>query len=459
MGIFERDLLMEIKRTGETTEVKQTVAVEKNATKNEPKKEKVVNFSTNPEKATEANTDKLELNTKTKTEGAKEPTDVEAPKAEKKSSNWFTAWLRDEDKVSTDGQDDGKLSFWESAKSIGKGFIGIVKGVINHPIMTGATIAAAVGLNVLTGGAALPIMVALGAVTGAGLIGVGAYGAATAKTDGEAKNAFEKVGGGIFALAGSFLGAKSALNVASKAGVQSAKGAQNMNALQATWQSIKSTPEALKVSASNIKGNVLTWTTGTIHPNSNFMRKDVYHAYSKPNEPKVYRFNPNGTPDEILANNPQVQYDAAANKYYIQTSWGEKSYIQPGKEYMIAEYGPGDFNAIEGVEFSKTYVNSKVFAQTGAREYIDPATLEYGKWTTATKQAPVSFKVVPEGTKYVSAEGVHTMQKNSVMMIDGQGRPYQNEIPKLVGRNTDFSPEAVAALKKAAPDVPELQAK
>ena len=437
---------MEIKRVG--TVGSQQTSSGQNTTNDVKKQDKQIDFSAQPREE-QSNADKLELKT-----NRSQPT----PEI-KKSTNWFTAWLRDEDKVSTDGKDDGKLSFGESLKSIGKGLMGIVKAAINHPIMTGATIAAAVGINILTGGAALPVMVALGAATGAGLIGFGVYGAATATTDGEAKSSYEKVGNGIFALGASVFGAKSALNSAAKAGVTSAKGAQNMNAIQATWQAIKSTPEALKVSGINAKANILTWSTGTIHPHSNIMRKDVHQAYSKPNEPKVYRFNPNGTPDEILANNPQVQYDAAAKKYYIQTSWGEKSYIQPGKEYMIAEYGPGDYNAIEGVEFSKTYVNSDAFAKTGAREYIDPTTLKYGEWTPATKQAPVSFKVMPEGTKYASAEGVHTLQKDSVMMIDGQGRPYQNTIAKLVGRNTDFSPQAMEALRKVAPELPELQAK
>lgn len=65
-------------------------------------------------------------------------------------------------------------------------------------------------------------MVALGVGTGAVMIGKGAYDAATADTDAEAKTAWETIGNGTFAVAASALGAKSSLKAASRAGVAGA---------------------------------------------------------------------------------------------------------------------------------------------------------------------------------------------------------------------------------------------
>ena len=179
--------------------------------------------------------------------------------------NAFERWWFDVDKVSTDGKDDGKLSFGEKMESFGKGIAGIVKGAVKHPLVTAATIGAGALLTAVTGGAALPIMVALGAGTGAVLIGKGAYDAANAKTDAEAKAAWEGIGSGTFALAGSALGAKSALKTAYKAGVTGAKGAENMNIAQATLKTFKTIPEALKVSKNQIVSKYLgvTYTSYT----------------------------------------------------------------------------------------------------------------------------------------------------------------------------------------------------
>ena len=134
----------------------------------------------------------------------------EHPITEKKSKNttWFSDWLNNDDKVCTDGFDDGSLSLKETSESFGKGLIGIVKTAVNHPIATGLTLAAGIGLTVLTGGAAAPILVAAGATIGTGMVGYGAYKAATAETDAEAKQAWETIGNGTFAVATSALGAK-----------------------------------------------------------------------------------------------------------------------------------------------------------------------------------------------------------------------------------------------------------
>lgn len=351
-------------------------------------------------------------------------------------------WLEGKDKVCTDGKDDGKIGFWEGLKSFGKGLGGIVKSVIQHPIITGAAVAAGAALTFLTGGAALPALVAIGAATGVGMIGYGGYKAATAETDAEAKQAWETIGTGTFALGTSVLGAKTALNQAAKAGVTSAQGADDMNTLQATAQCFKSSPEVLKVSGQNIVGNIKTMTTGVVHAHSNQLQ-GAHEYMSKANDVQAYRFNPSGTPDEILANNPGV-FRGADGKYYLPNKWNpsEPYLIDTSKEQMIMLYGGDDMAVCDGAIFKGSYVDKAAFHANGALNYQDPTKLQYGQVVDVTKQAPGAFKVMPEGTKIQTLEGTRTVQAGEVVALDHAGNPYATTPANIVKRNTGFSVSA-----------------
>ena len=170
--------------------------------------------------------------------------------------NEFKSWINGTDKVCEDGQDDGKLSWKETAEAFGKGFCGIIKTAINHPIATGLAVAGGVALTVATGGAAAPVLCAIGATIGAGTMAYGGYKAATAETDAEAKQAWETIGNGTFGVAASVFSAKSALDGASKAGVIADK-ADDLNALQATAECFKVAPKALGASAKNLANNAV----------------------------------------------------------------------------------------------------------------------------------------------------------------------------------------------------------
>lgn len=367
-------------------------------------------------------------------------------KKKKKNPHWFTDWLKDKDKVSTDGLDDGKISFGEKLKSFGKGLFCLLKSAINHPILTGATILAGAGLTVLTGGAILPVLVATGLVSGAGMIGYGAYKAATAKTDGGAKQAWETIGGGVFTVGASALGAKSSLKAAERAGVVGAEGAADLNIFQASKQTFKVTPEALKVSGLNAKGNVLTAVTGKVHAHSNKLQ-GAHKYMSKANEVDAYRFNPNGTPEEILANNPGV-YRGADGKYYIPQSGKPDApfLIDTTKEQMIMMYGGDDMAVCDGAIFKASYVDTPAFAK-GQLVYQDPAKLPYGEVIKFTKQAPGAFTVLPEGTQVQTLEGVATVNNGDVVAIDVLGNPYVSDAPRIIKRNMDFTPEALKILE------------
>lgn len=352
---------------------------------------------------------------------------------EQDSSN-FSAWLNDEDKVCTDGLDDGKLSFSEALGSFGKGLAGIVKTAINHPVVTIATVAAGTVLTVATGGAALPVMVAAGATMGGVQIGYGAYKAVTAETDAEAKQAFETIGNGTFALATSALGAKTALNTASNAGVSGTS--TDGGILKSLIGCFKSTPEALKTCGANIKGNVLTWTTGNIHANSNTLRSEQVKYMSKPNEAQAYRFNPNGTETDILNNNPGV-FKGQDGNYYVANKWNPDSphLINTNKEQMIMMYGPDDMAVCDAEIFSGSYVDTAAFKSSGALNYQNPAKLEYSQIVNVTKQAPGSFKSVLTGTKVQTLEGVQTVNDGQVIAIDHAGNPYVTPASNIAKRN------------------------
>lgn len=393
--------------------------------------------------------------------------------------NAFERWWFDVDKVSTDGKDDGKLSTGEAAESFGKGLMGIVKGVINHPIATAATVGLGLAATALTGGAALPVMVALGTATGAVMIGKGAYDAATAKTDAEAKAAWESIGSGTFAFAASAIGANASLNAASEAGVTGAQGAKDLNTVKALVENFKVIPEALKVSGQNIKGNVLTWTTGTVHAHSNQLRGAEPYM-SKANDVQAYRLNPNGTPEEILANNPGVVQ--VNGKYGVVDKWATQSLqemlakgateeqaiaalkldpakVSGGKVHHLIDfnknpmamiYGPDDMAVCDGQIFKGSYVNTAAFKENGALNYQDPLKLTYGQVIDATKQAPGGFKVLPVGTKIQTvSEGVQTVTEGSVVALDHAGNPYVTPVENVLKRNTDFSNNALSELFQA----------
>ena len=360
----------------------------------------------------------------------------------KETNNW-DAWLNDEDKICTDGTDDGKLSFKESATSFGKGLIGIVKSTINNPLKTMGCVAAGVGLSVLTGGAALPAMAVAGATIGAGTIAYGGYKALTAETDGEAKQAFETMGNGTFALGTSAFGAKGALNAASKAGVDSATGLATNNPIQNLVNCAKVTPEAFSISLKNAKGNFLTLATGRLHANCNELREDTMPYKSKPNDVQAYRFNPNGTPEEIVANNPGV-FQGKDGHFYVKNKWDANApfRIDTTKEQMIMMYdGMNDMAVCDGEVFAGSYVDTATFKADGTLNYQEPTTLEYGKVISATKQAFGEFKMVELGTEVQTLEGVNTIDPGEIISIDHAGNPYVVMMAKQ-SQKVDFIPKA-----------------
>ena len=168
----------------------------------------------------------------------------------------------------TDGKDDGQIGLLNAAGHIVKGagntLINTVKGCftdekgdlsIGKTLLTLGTAAACIAFPPL-GLAAC----AAGAAVGAVKVGHGIYNAATAKTDAEAKKAWQEVGGGAVTAGASAVGAKSSLgalkatSTAGKAGT-SALGELEENATIAQKFSAfgKDAVSSTKNNASGIK--------------------------------------------------------------------------------------------------------------------------------------------------------------------------------------------------------------
>lgn len=376
-------------------------------------------------------------------------------------------WLEDKDKVCTDGQDDGKLGFKEGAKSFAKGLVGgIPKAIIQHPLITGVFIgvgAAAIGLS---GGAAAPLVWGIGATLVAGSAVTQGYKAITADTDAEKKAALE--GLGTTTQSAILVGTtyKPTMQAAAKAGVDTSGNIA---------QTMKS---AAEISARNAKANYMTWKTGVVQAHSNKLQ-GAHEYMSKPNDVDAYRFNPNGTPEEILANNPHVEQ--VNGKFGVSDKWASmdlqqamksgmtqdeaiaalkldpakvangKVYhlIDPDKNPMIMIYDEAglDFAVCEGGVFKGSYVDQAAFHADGTLNYQDPTKLTYGQRVQVTKQAPGAFKNAPVGTKVQTvSEGIQTVQEGQVIAIDHAGNPYVTPAKNITARNFVLTQEGKAAL-------------
>lgn len=151
--------------------------------------------------------------------------------------------------TTSDGKDDGKISFKEKIKNFGEGLVKPIKTIFSSPknmIITAASIAGGAALIALTGGAAAPVMVAAGLIGGSIQVGKGIYKQVNAKTDNEAKQAWQDMGSGTFAIGVSAAGAKSSLKAAK------VDGAKNMSTIKAIGKCLVDLPKNIKTSFKNI---------------------------------------------------------------------------------------------------------------------------------------------------------------------------------------------------------------
>jgi|GEM_PF-2835035 len=138
-------------------------------------------------------------------------------------------------------KDDGYISFTDKMTNFGKGLISPVTAMFSSPeaFLTGAAMIAGGALLIAaTGGAAAPVLAAAGLGIGAFQFGKGAYNAYNAKTDEEARQAWQGIGAGTVSIGLSAAGAKTALKTA---GIET----KDMGAVKASIECVKQTPKMI----------------------------------------------------------------------------------------------------------------------------------------------------------------------------------------------------------------------
>lgn len=164
--------------------------------------------------------------------------------------------------------DDGKISFKEKVKNFGKGLIAPIKNMFSSPKNIAITAVSALGcaaLIGLTGGAAAPVLVAVGLIGGGVQIVKGIQKQAKAKTDAQAAQAWQDMGSGTFTVGVSALGAKTSL----KANGANVSG---MSTLKAAGKCIADVPKNISTGFSTAKVNISNFAsslkTPPVVPNS-----------------------------------------------------------------------------------------------------------------------------------------------------------------------------------------------
>ncbi len=154
--------------------------------------------------------------------------------------------------------DDGKISFKEKIKNFGKGIVAPIKNIFSSPkniAITAVSALACAAIIGVTGGAAAPVFVAAGLLGGGAQIIKGIQKQSKATTDAQAKEAWQDMGSGTFAVGVSALGAKSSL----KASGTNVKG---MSTIKAAGKCIADVPKNLSKGFKTAKINVSDFAKG-----------------------------------------------------------------------------------------------------------------------------------------------------------------------------------------------------
>ena len=186
--------------------------------------------------------------------------------------------------------------------------------------------------------------------------------------------------------------------------------------------------------------------------------ENVYEGQSQSPARQIKKLDLTGTPEEVVAKNPGLKYDAEQGKFFREVSWDggktmERMYVDTSdpKGYFMIQYGkePWDGALLGGTEAAKSYVEPNAYNATGAKNYLKPEEMGY-EWTEASKAAPVRFAEVPEGVKgIVGKEGFQPITGgNQVIAIDVKGQPYINTTSYVRNNTKGLSQDAVKVLDR-----------
>lgn len=227
--------------------------------------------------------------------------------------------------------DDGKISAKEKLVNFGKGVISPVTMMFSSPKNFAIGAAGIIGGGLLiaaTGGAAAPVMVAAGVTGGAiGLIKSG-YNALTAKTDDEARQAWQGLGLGTTAVAGSVAGSKAALK---GAGIDT----KNLNVLNATVECFKNVPAQVGKTVSIFKSGEAILNI-----------KNVLHIKNKDTKTA-------GAPDDKSVNPDLKQKTDTAGTSEAQITDADNLPLSGDDTLSAADMPEGDVAAVKPKKVSK----------------------------------------------------------------------------------------------------------
>ena len=187
----------------------------------------------------------------------------------------------------------------------------------------------------------------------------------------------------------------------------------------------------------------------------------IHEGQSQSPARAIKKIDFSGSPEEVCAKNPPLQYDKTRGKFYREVSWdGGKTkqpmYIEENDPngYFMINYGeqPWDGALLGGTEAIKSYVEPEPYNTNGTKVALEPAKMDYN-WTTASKAAPVRFAKVPEGIKgVVGKEGFQPItDNNQVVAIDVKGQPYINTAQYVLDNTKGLDASSIKALLEIDP--------
>lgn len=237
----------------------------------------------------------------------------------------------------TDGKDDGKIGFFSAIgnaiKGIGKTVVNTVKGMftdkdgnfsLGKTLLSIGTVALCVAVPAV-GVAAC----AVGATMGAVQVGKGIYNAATAKTDAEAKEAWQNIGGGGFTVATSVVGAKSgikAVKSTSTAGTNGASALDSLGSNATKMQKLGALGQDIISSTKNQAGNIKTGVS-TFAKNVKEVKSVMKEAQSESPvgqaKAALKTAKASGNADDIASAKAALKTAKAEAKAVKKELWGE----------------------------------------------------------------------------------------------------------------------------------------
>ncbi len=300
--------------------------------------------------------------------------------------------------------DDGKISLKDKLVNFAKGIIKPVTEIIKSPKNMAIAAISAAGCALLiaaTGGAAAPILIVAGVTTGGVQLGINAYKASQAKTDDEAKAAWQGMGTGAGIIGGSILGAKKSL--------QAAKiNTDNTNAFKATIECFKSLGKNFKNSIDSIKSgqalnnisNSFSLNRKTKHPKNSELGKDINSSGESKHQIKPSsKESLKDTPKEVSSNKVAV---ADTQNKRQNTSSVVKETAKPKTE--SADIAPATEKQIPQTAKETPVVNKTVndvpkTKPNMAKETAQPRTKSANIEPATEKQIPQTAKETPAANK------------------------------------------------------------